>query len=86
MLWRGDRANARLIHNHGRHQRKGVGRVWHLGVGMLWMQEHRLRGVLAFQKVFGTSNLADLMTKHLGRYVISKYCDMLGIFIPWRTR
>ena len=60
-------------------ERKGVGRVRHLDVGMLWMQEQRLRRVLAIQKVLGTSNPTDLMTKHLSRDVISTYCGMIGI-------
>ena len=36
--------------------RKGVGRVRHLDIGMLWMQENRLRRVLVIQKVVGTVN------------------------------
>ena len=59
--------------------RKGVGRVRHLDVGMLWMQEQRLRRVLEVQKVLGTENPAGVMTKHLGKDIIVKYCGMIGI-------
>ena len=45
--------------------RRGVGRVRHLKLGHLWIQEVAHRGELAYHKVGGDSNVADLMTKHL---------------------
>ena len=59
--------------------RRGVGRVRHLDVGMLWMQEQRLRRVLDLQKVLGTANPADLMTKHLGQDAMNRYCETIGL-------
>ena len=44
-------------------ERRGVGRVRHLDVGMLWLQEQRLREVIEFMKVAGTENVAHLCTK-----------------------
>ena len=46
-------------------QRKGVGRVRHLDVSMLWLQEQQLRQVMEFRKVHGLKNAGDLMTNHL---------------------
>ena len=46
-------------------QRKGVGKLRHLHTGALWIQELQLRNVVAFQKIHGPLNPADLMTKHL---------------------
>ena len=43
-------------------ERRGVGRVRHLDVGTLWLQEQALRRALEFMKVKGTPNPADLMT------------------------
>ena len=60
-------------------ERKGVGRVRHLDVGTLWLQEAQLRKILSIQKVLGTANPADLMTKHLGRDQINQYCKALGV-------
>ena len=54
-------------------ERRGVGRVRHLDVGMLWLQEQRLREVIEFAKVLGTDNPADLMTKQLSRELVEKH-------------
>ena len=43
-------------------ERQGVGRVRHLNIGVLWLQEQQLRRVVELTKVLGTSNPADLMT------------------------
>ena len=59
-------------------ERRGVGRIRHLDVGTLWLQEVQLRQKVAFMKVKGTSNPADLMTKHLFQDVISEYMEKLS--------
>ena len=46
--------------------RKGCGKLRHVRVGMLWIQERVETGDLEVAKVLGTENSADLMTKHLG--------------------
>ena len=45
--------------------RKGCGRMRHLRLGDLWIQEKARSGEVAFYKVSGERNPADLMTKHL---------------------
>ena len=60
-------------------ERRGVGRVRHLDVGALWLQEQALRRVVEFMKVKGTANPADLMTKHLARELVEQYTDALNI-------
>lgn len=47
--------------------KKGVGRIRHLDVGMMWVQELRERGGLQVNKMKGTSNLADQLTRYLGK-------------------
>ena len=45
--------------------RTGIGRVRHLAVGQLWVQERLRAGEFRLYKVDGTENPADLLTKHL---------------------
>ena len=59
-------------------ERRGVGRVRHLDVGTLWLQEQRLRDLVEFRKVLGTKNPDDLMTKHLAKDLVDKYMNQLG--------
>ena len=47
-------------------QRKGNGKMRHVRVGMLWIQEKSEEGELRYRKVDGTLNPADLLTKPLG--------------------
>ena len=51
-------------------EHQGVGRVRHLDIGVLWLQEQQLRRVVELTKVLGTENPADLMTKHLAQYLV----------------
>ena len=46
-------------------ERKGLSKVRHLDVNVLWLQEQCARKVLPIVKVPGEDNPADLMTKHL---------------------
>ena len=45
--------------------RTGIGRVRHLAVGQLWVQERIREKTLHLRKVLGTENPADLCTKYL---------------------
>ena len=58
-------------------ERQGVGRVRHLDIGVIWLQEQQLRRVVKITKVFGTSNPADLMTKHIGQESLNQYAEVL---------
>ena len=58
-------------------ERQGVGRVRHLDIGVLWLQEQQLRRVVELTKVLGTSNPADLMTKHLAQESLNQYAEVL---------
>ena len=46
-------------------ERQGVGRVRHLDIGVLWLQEQQLRRIVELTKVLGVEKPADLTTKHL---------------------
>ena len=67
-------------------QRLGVGRIRHLETGALWLQEQELRKVLSLNKVPGSSNCADAMTKYVSREVLERHIDgMSGIFLEGRA-
>ena len=46
--------------------RRGLGKMRHLEVRDLWLQEEVLKGCVKVEKIPGESNPADLMTKFLG--------------------
>ena len=58
--------------------RKGAGKLRHVRVGQLWVQEKSENGELTYKKVNGTENPADLMTKSLTGYDINRYMFMAG--------
>ena len=46
---------------------RGVGKLRHINVSSLWIQERKDRDDLELRKVLGTENPSDLMTKYLTR-------------------
>ena len=58
-------------------ERQEVGRVRHLDIGVLGLQEQQLRRVVELTKVLGTSNPADLMTKHLAQESLNQHAEVL---------
>ena len=59
-------------------QRQGLGRLRHLKVQYLWVQDKVRGGDLGIAKVLGTQNPADLMTKHLAAHDVRKHLDNLA--------
>ena len=59
-------------------QRKGNGKLRHVKVGMLWIQEKVEEGELQVVKVLGTENPADAMTKHLNGSKIEQLMGRLS--------
>ena len=60
-------------------QRKGSGKLRHINIGLLWVQEKSTRKELEFKKVPGETNPADLMTKHLTEVKAKGHCEKLQI-------
>ena len=58
-------------------RRSGIGRVRHLAVGQLWVQERLRAGHFSLFKVCGTAKTAGLMTKHLSGPAISTHLASL---------
>ena len=61
--------------------RVGLGKVRHLDVQLLWIQQQQLRDRLTFVKIPGVKNPADVLTKFLGRDVMTKLLKAVGVHI-----
>ena len=58
-------------------ERRGLSKVRHVGVIVLWLQEACARKTIPMNKVPGEENCADLMTKHLGAKIINNNVDKM---------
>ena len=58
--------------------RKGCGKLRHVRIGHLWIQELSAEEAVKFSKVRGTENPADLMTKHLHAGARERLVPLLG--------
>ena len=61
-------------------RRTGIGRVRHLAVGQLWVQDLLREGAVSLFKVQGELNPADLLTKALSRTVLDGHLDRLRVY------
>ena len=59
-------------------KRKGAGKLRHINVSSLWIQERQDKGEMEYRKVLGTENPSDLMTKYLARQSMDGCMDALG--------
>ena len=58
---------------------RGLGKMRHLEVKLLWLQECVHRGRLCVGKVSGTTNVADMLTKYHGREKLMELSRPHGI-------
>ena len=63
-------------------QRKGLGKVRHLDCQALWIQDAVRQKRIHLEKVLGTENPADLMTKNLDQKSMDKMLEKMGISLP----
>ena len=66
----------------GMASRRGLGRVRHVEVKQLWVQQKVGSGEIELKKVEGTNNLADALTKHVEQEIIRKHLEGTG---QWLT-
>ena len=65
--------------------RNGLGKVRHVEVAQLWVQQKVRLGEIVFDKVDGKDNLADALTKYVGREDLEKHIRWTGqIIMPGR--
>ena len=62
-------------------ERKGLGKVRHLDTQSLWIQDAVRKRRVTLEKVLGTENPADLMTKHLDQKTLDKLLLKISIKI-----
>ena len=60
-------------------RRRGLGRVRHLAVADLWLQDKLRTKDFQLLKVAGSDNVSDLLTKHLDRSTHMKHLNNLGL-------
>ena len=58
--------------------RKGAGRVRHIEVRQLWVQDRVAKGELQIAKVKGEDNVADGLTKHVDKPKMEQYLKACG--------
>ena len=60
-------------------RRRGLGKIRHLHVSDLWIQDRLRRGDFALTKILGTDNPADMLTKHVTRDIMLRHMEFIGI-------
>ena len=58
--------------------RQGIGKLKHIDVAYLWIQDEVRSRRLQVRRVKSEDNIADLGTKPLGKAVIAKHCTAMG--------
>ena len=57
-------------------KRRGAGKLRHINIGLLWIQEKTEAEEVIVKKVKGISNPADMMTKSVNKEKLDKYMGM----------
>ena len=60
-------------------RRRGLGKIRHLHVSDLWIQDRLKTGDFKLTKVAGADNPADILTKHVTRDILKRHMDMMGL-------
>ena len=58
-------------------RRRGLGKVRHLAVADLWVQDRLRTKDFQLRKILGTENPADMLTKHVERVLIERHLSKL---------
>ena len=68
-------------------RRRGNGKLRHVRVGTLWIQELVEEGDISLQKIAGATNVADILTKNVGSHVLDRHVGSLEfVFSPGRAQ
>ena len=62
-------------------RRKGIGKIRHLATTDLWIQDKVRSGAITLQKVLGSENPADSMTKYVDRRTLEMALSKLHLVI-----
>ena len=58
--------------------RRGAGKVRHIEVNQLWVQEKVAKGEIEIRKVGTEANVADILTKHVEREKLDRHLATMG--------
>ena len=59
--------------------RRGNGKLRHVRVSEMWIQEVLRDGIVSYKKVAGSRNPADLMTKHVAAPLATQHIESMGM-------
>ena len=59
-------------------KRQGLGRIRHLAVADLWIQQKAREGVVNYEKLEGSKNTSDILTKPVEAEVLDRHMHSLG--------
>ena len=62
-------------------RRRGLGKIRHLAVADLWVQDRLRAGDFALTKVAGADNMADIFTKYTDRATLAKHLLHLDLHL-----
>ena len=60
-------------------RRKGLGKIRHLDVSDLWIQDKIRTKALTLHKVLGTKNMADVLTKYVERKIMEAAISRMNL-------
>ena len=60
-------------------KRRGLGRVRHLATADLWVQDHIRTGDFVIDKILGSENPADILTKNVDRVLLGKHLTTMQL-------
>ena len=60
-------------------QRRGLNKLRHIEVDVLWIQEQQARRLLPLRKVPGPRNPSDMMTKNIAEALMDQYLSQLNL-------
>ena len=60
-------------------RRRGLGRIRHLAVADLWVQDKVRSGAFSLKKVKGEDNMSDILTKFVERPLLHRHLRSLGL-------
>ena len=58
---------------------KGLGKVRHLAVHLLWLQERVAHKDIAIRKILGSNNPSDILTKYVSRDLLEKFTKLISL-------
>ena len=60
-------------------KRQGAGKMRHINVKTLWLQEKAVQDELTYSKIKGEDNPSDGLTKHVRKELAEKYAKIVGM-------